>query len=91
MTGEAWCVEVKDIVILVSTQGVAWWLTFRHRFEPMGRVVSIPGTATPQGDYCLVACDNREEAESLAEHMVTFGGVPRTAVRARRAPSEATP
>lgn len=82
-----WCVEVKDIVILSSRQGSDWWLAYRHRYEPIGRIVHIPGTAAPQGDHCRVLCDDREHAEWLAAHMVEHGGVPRTAVKARPTPT----
>lgn len=81
---QAWCVEVKDIVVMSTRQGMDWWLFYRRRFEAMGRITTIPGTVTPQGDHCRVACDDREDAEWLAGHMVTFGGLPRTAVKARR-------
>jgi hypothetical protein len=87
---ELWSVEVKDIVILATRQGADWWFLYRRRFEDIGRITVIPGTSTPQGDHCLVACDSREDAEWLAGHMVAFGGVPRTAVRARRTPAGVT-
>jgi hypothetical protein len=45
---------VKDITILASNQGADWWLKFRDRYEPPGRVTAIPGTATPQGDHAWV-------------------------------------
>ncbi|MEV4179911.1 hypothetical protein AB0J28_00510 [Streptosporangium canum] len=89
-TPEPWCVEVKDIVILSSRQGVDWWFAYRSRYEPIGRIVHIPGTAVPQGDHCRVLCDDREHAEWLAAHMVEFGGVPKTAVKACRMPKAAT-
>jgi len=82
-----WCVEVKDIVILSSRQGSDWWLAYRDRYERIGRVTPVPGTATPQGDHCRVACEDREHAEWLAAHMVEHGGVPRSAVKARAVPT----
>lgn len=87
---ERWSVEVKDIVIMATRQGMPWWFFYRQRFEPTGRITVIPGTSTPQGDHCVIACETREDAAWLVEHMVTFGGVPRTAVRALRTPTEAT-
>lgn len=85
---------VKDIGILASTQGADWWLTFRGHFEPVGRVVPIPGTASPQGDWAWVKCgdpddgsDSREEAAWLRDHMVKQG-VPQSAVAVRREPAD---
>lgn len=79
-----WCVEVEDIKIIACRQGIDWWIDFRRLYEPTGRVQHIEGTATPMGDRCRVLCHDREHAEDLAAHMIDFGGVPRTAVKARR-------
>lgn len=90
---------VKDIVILTSRQGADWWVPFRAHFEPIGRVISIKGTASPQGDHAWVRCGDpedgsgsREDAESLRDNMID-NGVPRRAVVLRREPADlaATP
>lgn len=87
---------VKDIKILACRQGVDWWLTFRSRFEPSGRVIPIPGTATPQGDHAWVLCgdpvdgsDSRAEAQELLDLMVA-NGVHKAALKVQRTPKEVT-
>lgn len=90
-----WGLLVKDITILsIGGTGADWWLRFRDRYEPHGRVIHIPGTATPQGDHCWVVCGDpedgsgsREGAENLRDLMVT-NGVHKNAIAVRRTPKE---
>lgn len=88
-----WGLLVKDIVVLTSRQGLHWWLEFRHRYEPSGRITVIPDTSTPQGDHVWVRCgdpegdgsDSHSDAEWLRESMLG-NGLPATAVTVCRRP-----
>lgn len=97
MTAPRYGLLVKDIAILASTQGMDFWLTFRDRYEPTGRVTAIPGTATPQGDHAWVRCgdpetgeDSKQGAEDLRQMMIERG-VPKSAVLVRRTPAGVEP
>jgi hypothetical protein len=93
VTATDWGLLVKDIVVLSTRQGVDWWIEFRHRFEPIGRITTIPGTSMPQGDHVWIRCgdpegdgsDSQSEAEWLRESMVGHG-LPKTAVTVCRRP-----
>ncbi len=65
-----------------TRMGVDWWNHFRARFDPIGRIADRD--MTPVGGRASVACDSREDAEWLALHMVAHGGLPKSAVEARR-------
>ena len=88
-----WGLLVKDIVILSTRQGMDWWIPFRQRFEPIGRIIVIPDTTVPQGDHVWVRCgdpdgdgsDSRSDAEWLRKQMLD-NGLPATAVTVCRRP-----
>lgn len=85
---------VEDIKVLNTRQGHEWWLTWRTRMQPAGRVLPIPGTSTPAGDHVWIRCDDpfgeeeldlKAEAEDLRE-MFVARGLPPTAIRVVRRP-----
>lgn len=75
------CVEVNEAAVWSTQRGTDWWNTFRLRFERIDRIEVV--THSLGGDRVRVACDDRDHAVWLANHMVEFGGLPRTAVRAK--------
>src|SRR5690606_30938337 len=86
---------VEDIKICNTRQGSDFWLMWRMRMEPAGRVLPIPGTATPAGDHVWIRCDDptgqedldlRAEAEQLREMFIARGMHPR-AMRVVRRPA----
>lgn len=74
-------VEVNEVKVLATGRGAGWWTLYRARAERVGRIKIVK--ATPMGEVVRVACDDQDEAEWLAKHMVSHGGVPRTAVKVR--------
>ncbi|AYF29290.1 hypothetical protein CSH63_17825 [Micromonospora tulbaghiae] len=80
----AYVVEVNEGVIEASRQGVDWWLVFRARYATSGRLRETK-PACIVGGLIEVACDDRDDADWLAAHMVDHGGLPRTAVRVKAA------
>ncbi|OHV23249.1 hypothetical protein BBK14_24315 [Parafrankia soli] len=72
-------VEVNEVKVLGTGRGADWWTLYRSRAERVGRVKIVRTVLT--GDIVRVACDDRDEAQWLAKHMVNHGGLPRTAVK----------
>lgn len=83
-----WVVEVDVGKVMVSCQGVEWWLIFRRVHDRIGRIRDL-GTSCIVDPPAQVTCEDKEHAEWLAEHMVNHGGLPRSAVqiKAARGPS----
>lgn len=77
-----WGVQVNEIRIFATCQGVEWWLMFSARFRSTARMTCL--VATPAGCVWHVACDGRKDAQRLAEVMIE-NGVPRSAVDAKQA------
>lgn len=77
-----WGVLVHETRILATRQGADWWLLYSGRFIDTPRMTCLG--LNPMGGEWHVACDSKEDAKSLAEHMVSFGGVPKSAVEVRR-------
>lgn len=77
-----WGVLVHETRIFATTLGADWWVAFSSRFEATPRMTCLG--LMPQGGDWHVACDSKEDAQSLAEHMVSFGGIHKTAVEVRR-------
>lgn len=75
-------VEVNEGAVDITGQGTTWWLTFRHRYDRIGRIQDTTGPCIV-GGKAEVACEDQEHAEWLAAHMVEHGGLPRTAVRVK--------
>lgn len=75
-------VEVNEAKIFATTGGVAWWLAFRQRFEPIGRIEVV--TASIGGDRVRVECDDRHHADWL-KATAQENGVPKAAVKVVRA------
>ena len=81
-------VEVNEGIVDITRQGAAWWNLYRLRFRGTDR---IRETKSPciVGGLAEVACDSREEADWLAAHMVEHGGLPQSAVKVRKASTDA--
>jgi hypothetical protein len=77
--------EVNECKIWASLLGADWWCEWRARMEPIGRITVI--TPSIGGDLVHVACDSREDADWLRNHMISFGGVHKNAVRVVRGQS----
>lgn len=86
---------VEDIKVNNTGGGVAFWLTWRMRMEPAGRVLPIPGTATPVGDHVWIRCDDpfgeqeldlKAEAQGLRQMFIDRGMHP-SAMRVMRRPT----
>lgn len=71
-------VEVNECKVLATTSGAEWWIMFRHRLDPTGRIKIL--TASISGDRVHVACEDKAHAKELVDLMVD-NGMPRTATR----------
>lgn len=74
-------VEVNECKVLHTRSGVDWWVAFSQRFRETGRIEVVK--ASLGGALVRVACDDAGHARDLAEHMVAFGGLPKSAVKVR--------
>jgi len=74
--------EVNECVIWASQRGNDWWNEWRLRMEPLGRITVLKPSLG--GDVVSVACDSREDAEWLHDHMISFAGIPKSAVKVLR-------
>ena len=74
-------VRVNEVVVNLYTprETANWWALFRAR-GPRERFTTV--TASIPGDLVDVACDNREDAEWLRDHMIEQG-IPKTALTIR--------
>lgn len=72
-------VRVNEVVVNLYTprQTANWWALFRAR-GPVERFTIV--TASIPGDLVDVACDDREDAEWLRDHMIERG-IPKTALQ----------
>ena|SRR2546423_9400612 len=80
-------VEVNEGTIFATQMGIDWWLLFREIGERAGRIRR--SGASPMGELCSVACDDREHAGWLVNRMIEQG-IPKSALkipRSRRATS----
>lgn len=77
-----WGVYVNEVRIFATGLGTDWWMAFTARFEATPRMTCL--SLTPSGGEWHVMCGPKDDAESLAEHMVSFGGVPQSAAKAMR-------
>lgn len=81
-----WGVQVNEVAIFASQQGVDWWMWFTMAHRHGGRIALE--------DICLgggvwhVECESKHDSTWLAGHMVSFGGVPQRAVKVRRRAAE---
>lgn len=71
-------VEVNECRIFATQMGVDWWLLFRASGDRTGRIKTL--VPSPAGELCSVACDSREDAQWLADHMISQG-IPKSAVK----------
>ena len=77
-----WGVEVNESAVWATQMGAGWWTTYRRIHERSGRITAIAGGF--MGELVEVACEDQHHARWLAGHMVEQGGLPKSAVRARR-------
>lgn len=75
-------VQINECQVLATQRGADWWVAFRHKFEPNGRIVVV--TASPQGDLCEVVCTDDAEARWWAG-WAEQAGVPASALKVLRA------
>lgn len=80
---EEYTVEVNEGVVEATRQGIDFWQLHRQRFAASGRLRETVG-ACVIGGRVEVGPYDRETADFMAEHMVTSGGMPKTAVRVKR-------
>lgn len=72
-------VRVNEVVVNLYTprETANWWAIFRAR-GPASRFTIV--TPAIPGDLVDVACDNREDAEWLRDHLIERG-IPSTALK----------
>lgn len=83
MAAEAtdWGVLVNECKVFATQRGGEWWLPFLLRFEGTGRMTCLEMSIA--GGRWHVACDTREDAQSLKD-LMTSSGVPASAVTVKR-------
>lgn len=75
-------VEVNEChVFAVSDAPAEYWAAYRGRYEAVGRINVL--VASVGGDRVQVACDDRDHADWLANHLVEHGGLPKSAVKVK--------
>jgi hypothetical protein len=77
-------IEVNEGVVEASRQGVDWWQLHRQRLASSGKLretkaACVVGGVVELGPYA------EDDAQFMAEHMVTAGGMPKSAVKVKRA------
>lgn len=71
--------QVNEARIWATRQGDDWWNSWRARMERTGRITIL--TPSLGGDLVSVACDSRDDAVWLRDHMVSFAGIPKGALK----------
>ena len=72
-----YAIEVNEARIFATGGRTDWWSTFRARTRR--RITTV--TPSVGGDLVRVACDDREDAVWLRDHMVDAGEIPVTAMQ----------
>lgn len=80
----SYVVEVNEGVIEASRMGCDWWYARRPAFVASGKLREIVPPCLIAGRVEIGPYDE-DDARFMAEHMVDTGGMPRTAVRVKRA------
>jgi hypothetical protein len=78
-------IEVNEGVVEATRQGVDWWCLHRQRLVASGKLRDVVPACIVGGIVALGPYDE-DDARFMADHMVDAGGMPRTAVRVKRAP-----
>lgn len=78
-------VEVNEGIVEASRQGVDWWQLHRQRLAASGKLHEVVPACVVGGTVEL-GLYAEDDARFMANHMVDVGGMPRTAVRVKRAP-----
>ena len=77
-----WGVLVNECKVFVTSTAAEWWALFScHRAAP-GRITRLMESIA--GGWCHVACDSKEDAELFAEGLITYAGMPKSAVTVKR-------
>jgi hypothetical protein len=81
----SYAVEVNEGVVEASQMGCDWWYARRPAFVASGKLYDVkpPGLI---GGVVALGPYAEDDARFMADHMVTAGGMPRTAVNVKRAP-----
>ena len=74
-------VELDECKAWAAQRGFAWWLAYRRRFETSGKLTVVKSGWL---DVVRISAADAEEAEFMRGHMVSSGGLPRTAVKVGR-------
>lgn len=78
-------VEVNEGIVEASGQGSDWWQLHRQRFAASGKLREVVPACVVGGPVELGPYPE-DDARFMADHMVDVGGMPRTALRVKRAP-----
>lgn len=88
-----WVVEVLEPRVYTYGGGTPdsanWWTAFRQTYDRVGRIADYDPVLV--GSRAEVACDSKDDAAWLAEHMVSHGGLHPKAVRVKQATTNAGP
>lgn len=76
-------IEVNEGVVEASQMGCDWWYA-RPAFVASGKLRDVKPPGLIGGVIALGPYDE-DDARFMADHMVESGGMPRTAVRVKRA------
>ncbi len=77
-----WGVLVNECKVFATAAGAEWWALFTcHRAGP-GRITRLKESIA--GGLAHVACDSKEDAELFAEGLVSYAGIPKSAITVAR-------
>lgn len=74
-----YAVEVNECKVMSRVEGRDWWVRYRQRFAGTGRITVEQATII--GDVVRVACDDKADAEHAARFFVSYGKLPKSAVK----------
>jgi hypothetical protein len=77
-----WRVEVNEVAVQATQMGAEWWLLYRQVHQRTGRITVLSSGFL--GEQVSVACEDETHARQLVDHMTEQGGLPKSAVKARR-------
>jgi hypothetical protein len=79
----SYVVEVNEGVVEASCMGVTWWYDRRPLLEQSGKLRDVKPACLIAG-VVEISCDNKEDAEFMARHMIEVGGMPASAVKVKK-------
>lgn len=80
----SYVVEVNEGVLEATRMGCDWWYARRPAFVASGKLRETVPSCLIAG-YIEIGPYGEDDAQFMAAHMVDIGGLPRTAVRVKRA------